>query len=217
MSARTEITSSRFRRQRIGSSATGSIRATCASGTATPSRLATVRSARPATSSRSPGTARATTCTRSVPSRISVTGRPETSVCSVSAMSCGASPSARARSWSTTSRIAGAISFHCRCGSRTSGFAAIASRTSPAIRRTSCGSSPITRNCTGCPTGGPKLKRSTRTRAWLSAPSATACSSRALIRSRASVSFDRITISAKDGFGSCGFSPSQKRTLPCPT
>ena len=48
MSARTEIISSRLRRQRIGSSATGSIRATCASGTATPSRLATVRSPRPA-------------------------------------------------------------------------------------------------------------------------------------------------------------------------
>ena len=85
------------------------------------------------------------------------------------------------------------------------------------MRRTSAGSSPTTRNCTGCPTGGPKLKRSTRTRAPDSAPSATAVSSRALIRSRASVSFDRITVSAKAGFGSCGFSPSQKRTLPWPT
>src|ERR1700733_2324888 len=48
-------------------------------------------------------------------------------------------------------------------------------------------SGPITRNCTGKPTGGPKLNRSTRTRASDSAPLATAPSSRALIRSRASL------------------------------
>ena len=59
----------------------------------------------------------------------------------------------------------------------------------------------MTRNCTGKPTGGPKLNRSTRTRASDSAPSATAFSSRALIRSRASTSFDTITISAKDFVG----------------
>ena len=75
----------------------------------------------------------------------------------------------------------------------------------------------MTRNCTGKPTGGPKLKRSTRTRASDSAPSATAFSSRALIRSRASTSFDTITISAKASSGSCGLSPSQNRGEPRPT
>ena len=47
MSARTAIIRSRLRRQRIGSSKVGSMRATCASGTGTPSRVATVRSPRP--------------------------------------------------------------------------------------------------------------------------------------------------------------------------
>ena len=59
------------------------------------------------------------------------------------------------------------------------------SRTSEAMSRTVIGSGPTTRNCTGKPTGGPKLKRSTRTRASASAPSATAFSIRALMRSRA--------------------------------
>src|SRR5206468_3935150 len=49
------------------------------------------------------------------------------------------------------------------------------------MSRTWLASGPITRNCTGKPTGGPKLKRSTRTRASLSAPSATAFSIFALI------------------------------------
>ena len=69
----------------------------------------------------------------------------------------------------------------------------------------------------GKPTGGPKLKRSTRTRASVSAPSSTAFSSRALIRSRASTSLATMTISAKASFGSCGLSPSQKRGEPWPT
>src|SRR5271156_866547 len=58
-------------------------------------------------------------------------------------------------------------------------------------------SGPITRNCTGKPTGGPKLKRSTRTRASVKAPSSTAFSIRALIRSRASTFLATTTISAK--------------------
>ncbi len=41
------------------------------------------------------------------------------------------------------------------------------SRTRAAISRTFPASGPMTRNCTGKPTGGPKLKRSTRTRAAL--------------------------------------------------
>src|SRR5262249_3790877 len=66
------------------------------------------------------------------------------------------------------------------------------------MSRTFFASGPITRNCTGKPTGGPKLNRSTRTRASDIAPSATAFSIRSLIRSRASTSFETITISAKD-------------------
>ena len=75
----------------------------------------------------------------------------------------------------------------------------------------------MTRNWTGKPTGGPKLKRSTRTRASDSAPLPTAFSIFALMRSRASTFFDTITISAKASFGSCGLRPSQKRGEPWPT
>ena len=84
-------------------------------------------------------------------------------------------------------------------------------------RAPSCGSGPTTRNCTGKPTGGPKLKRSTRARASGSAPSASARSSRALTRSRA-VEVLRVTITiwAKFGLGSTGLSPSQKRGEPWP-
>src|SRR5882757_3354707 len=67
----------------------------------------------------------------------------------------------------------------------------------------------MTRNCTGKPTGGPKLKRSTRTRASLRAPSVTAFSIFALMRSRASTSLATITISAKASFGSCGLKPPE--------
>jgi hypothetical protein len=85
------------------------------------------------------------------------------------------------------------------------------------MSRTVLASGPITRNWTGKPTGGPKLKRSMRTRASDSSPSPTAFSSRALIRSRASTSFETTTISAKASFGSCGLRPSQKRGEPWPT
>ena len=96
-------------------------------------------------------------------------------------------------------------------------FSAMTARTWSAMPRTFIGSGPTTRNCTGKPTGGPKLKRSTRVRASGSAPSASACSSRALTRSRASRSFVTMTIWAKFGFGSTGLSPSQKRGEPWPT
>ena len=69
------------------------------------------------------------------------------------------------------------------------GLSAMTLRTCSAIARTFIGSGPTTRNCTGKPTGGPKTKRSTRARASGSAPSASARSSRALTRSRASRSF----------------------------
>jgi len=49
-----------------------------------------------------------------------------------------------------------------------------------------------------------------------SAPSDTAFSIRVLMRSRASTSFDTMTISAKASFGSCGLRPSQKRGEPWP-
>src|SRR5262249_10529721 len=63
----------------------------------------------------------------------------------------------------------------------------------------------------------PNTNRSTRERASGTAPSAIACSSRALTRSRASRSLVTITIWAKFGLGSTGLSPSQKRGEPCPT
>ena len=96
-------------------------------------------------------------------------------------------------------------------------WAAVNARTRVAISRTVCASGPATRNCTGNPTGGPKTKRSTRTRAWDSAPPAMARSRRVLIRSRASVSRARMTICEKLGLGRAGLRPSQKRGEPWPT
>ena len=74
-----------------------SILATCDSGTATPLREVMVRSPTWPRSSRSDGTARATTSIFSMPSRTwsPVAGEQRLSVCETS---CGVSPSARARS-----------------------------------------------------------------------------------------------------------------------
>ena len=71
---------SRLRRHRIGSSWEYSILAICDNGTATPLREVTVRSPTWPRSSRSDGTARATTSTFSMPSRTVVTGAPEISM-----------------------------------------------------------------------------------------------------------------------------------------
>ncbi len=97
-SARTVIAMSRLRRHRIGSSWAYSILAICDSGTATPLREVMVRSPTLPRSSRSDGTARATTPTFSMPSRTVVTGAPEISMASDCETSCGVRPSARARS-----------------------------------------------------------------------------------------------------------------------
>src|SRR5215472_370760 len=153
----------------------------------------------------------------SMPSRYCVTVKPESSVCSVWATSWGVRPSARARSWSTSSRIDFTCSLQSRCGSTILAFVAMICRTSSAIARTFIGSGPTTRNCTGKPTGGPNRKRSTRARASGRAPSAISRSSRALTRSRAARSLVTMTIWAKFGFGSTGLRPSQKRGEPCPT
>ena len=96
-------------------------------------------------------------------------------------------------------------------------FSAITARTLSAMTRTFIGSGPTTRNCTGKPTGGPKVKRSTRVRASGTAPSASSRSSRAFTRSRASRSFVTITTWAKFWFGSTGLRPSQNRGEPWPT
>ena len=82
----------------IGSSWAYSIWAICDSGTATPLREVTVRSPIWPRSSRSDGTARATTATFSMPSRTVVIGTPEISMLSDCEMSCGVRPSARTRS-----------------------------------------------------------------------------------------------------------------------
>ena len=97
-SPRTVIAMSRLRRHMIGSSWAYSILAICVSGTATPLREVTVRSPTWPRSSRSDGTARATTSTFSMPSRMVVTGAPEISMLSACETSCGVRPSARARS-----------------------------------------------------------------------------------------------------------------------
>src|SRR5260370_869420 len=68
-------------------------------------------------SRRSEGTARAITSMCSMPSRYCVTVKPDSSVCRVWATSWGVRPSARARSWSTSSRIDLTCSLQSRCGS----------------------------------------------------------------------------------------------------
>ena len=68
-----------------------------------------VRSSSRSSAARSLGIARATTSTRSSPTLSVVTVAPPTSVCSVSAMSCGVRPSARARDWSTSSLSEGIL------------------------------------------------------------------------------------------------------------
>src|SRR5207237_8178014 len=75
---------------------------------------------------------------------------------------------------------------------------------------------PVTRNCTGNPTGGPKFNRSMRRRAsgitfWATSPS-----SRALSRSRASAPLVIITMSAKLSFGNTGFRARKNRGEPAP-
>ena len=101
----------------IGSSIVRMTRATWPTGTAVPSRVAIVRSSIRSSAARSLGMARATTSTRSSPTRSVVTVAPPTKVCSVAAMSCGVRPSARARDWSTSSLSDGIFSPQLRCGS----------------------------------------------------------------------------------------------------
>src|SRR5271155_4936243 len=94
-SATAVTTTSRSLRQMIGFSIVRMPRAPCPTGTAVPSRVAIVRSSSRSSAARSLGMARATTSTRSSPTLSVVTVAPPTSVCSVSAMSCGVRPSAR--------------------------------------------------------------------------------------------------------------------------
>ena len=131
-------------------------------------------------------------------------------------MSCGVRPSERARSWSTSSRIDFFCSFQSNCTSRVLGLARMAARTLSATARTLSLSGPITRNCTGKPTGGPKFSRSMRRRASGITFCATSPSSRAFSRSRASASLVIITMSAKLSFGSTGFKARKKRGEPSP-
>ena len=216
-SARTVSTMSRLRRHRIGSSKPELTWASCDSGTAPPPGNGTFRSSSEEGALRSAAGARTTTSIRSLPSRYCVTVTPESSICSVFETSAVLRPSARIRSWSSFTCMVLACSFQSNCGSMVLGLATITSRTCAAMRRTSLGSGPMTRNCTGKPTGGPNTIWSTRSLACGTAPSATAFSIFLRSRSRAAGSCAMMTVMAKLGLGRAGFSARKKRGAPDPT
>ena len=152
-------------------------------------------------------TARATTATRSVPSRISVTVRPEISVCSVSATSCGASP-----------ERPGAVLVDHQPDRRRHLVpleVRVADLRVPRHRFADLLGDPA--DLHRLVADHAELHREADRRPEVEAvdphpragerASATAFSSRALMRSRASVSLEMITVSANAGFGSCGIEP----------
>ena len=96
------------------------------------------------------------------------------------------------------------------------GVARRAAATSSAVRRRVSASGPWMRNCTGKPTGGPNSRRETRMRASGTEPSCARARSLPSRRSRAARSAVWITTLAKDSFGRSGFSARKKRGAPAP-
>ena len=88
-------------------------------------------------------------------SRIWVTVEPVTAAFSTAASDCELRPSRRASSWSISMRTWRAGSFQSKLMRRVSGLVAITWASPSAISRTWSMSGPLTRYCTGQPTGGP--------------------------------------------------------------
>ena len=218
MSPRTVSTRSRLRRHRIGSSYWYLIRAICDSGTATPLRVEIVRPGSRPRSSRSAGTARATTSMLSMPSRYCVTVKPVSSVCRVCATSCGREPDGAgavlvdfepdrlgllapvemridqlAVGGHDLAHVFGDVADLQRIGPDDAELHRIADRRAE-VEAIDAGA--------GAPAARPRPAPF---------PGAT------VTRSRASRSLVTMTICAKFGFGSTGLRPSQKRGAPCPT
>ena len=149
MSARTVSASSRERRQRIGSSIVSETRATCASGTLLPDPVLTGSSPRLSSAPRSAAGARSTTSTSRSASRYWPIGRPLTAAASERDTPAEVTPSARARSWSTSTRMASTLSPQSTLTSRVAGWARTRSATWSAIFFSAAGSSPMTRNWIG--------------------------------------------------------------------
>ena len=109
-------------------------------------------------------------------SRIWVTVEPVTAAFSTAARDAELRPSRRASSWLTWTRSWRAGSFQSKLICRASGSVAITCARSNAIARTWSMSGPLTRYCTGQPTGGPSSSGEIR----LTTPgnsSASSCSS----------------------------------------
>jgi hypothetical protein len=137
-------------------------------------------------------------------SRSWVTVEPVTAALSAAASVCELRPSRRASSWSIRTRTWRAGSFQSKLMRRALGSVATTCASLSAISRTWSMSGPLTRYCTGQPTGGPSSSGEIR----LTTPGkslASTCSSRFCKRSRAATSLATITAWAKKSFGSCTF------------
>jgi len=98
-------------------------------------------------------------------------------------------------------RISRSGSIQSKFTSRVSGFEEMVRARSSAMRRTSCWSGPLTRYCTGQPTGGPSSSAETRPTTFGNS-SASSFSSRARSRSRASMPLVTMTACEKNSLGS---------------
>ena len=133
-------------------------------GTALPFLDGIARSLRNDSCARSVAAPRSTTSISLSRSRNWVTVTPDTELFRNCASSCELMPSTRALFWSTRRRTTFDGSSQSNCTLKRSGLCSIVARTSRAIARTFAMSSPVTRNCTGKPTGGPFSSRDTRPR-----------------------------------------------------
>ena len=135
-------------------------------------------------------------------SRTWVTGVPEMTVLSTPASASELRPSRRAWSWSTRMRTSRVGSTQSKLVRSVSGLAATTLARSSAIERTTDGSGPPTRYCTGQPTGGPSSSGETLAITF-GKSSASTCSSLAWRRSReAPPSLAITTACAKNGAAS---------------
>ena len=146
MSERTVRVSSRLRRQMMGSSSTSLMLATWESGTVRPFAVGTESSASDSSVPRSlAGARRITSMMRSF-SRYVPSGTPETTAAVARATPCELAPSARAFSWSTSTRSANTRSPQSKFTSSALGLARTFSATCSARPLSTLVSGPMTRN-----------------------------------------------------------------------